>query len=89
MEYEPRRIPVGYLTKTVADIRKGDVVKDIGKILSIKSVGEKVFTDPYLKIEYKNKAVELKTKSALTGRTLYEVLPLDAKVEILMYETIY
>lgn len=88
MEPEPRRIPVGYLTKTAADIRKGDAIRNFGKVLSVKYVGEHIFTDEKFKIDYKDKAVELKTKSALTGRYLYEVLPFDAPVEVIMYETI-
>ena len=89
MEQEPRRIPVGYLTKTAADVRKGDAVRNFGKVLSVKNVGEHIFTDEKFKIDYKDKAVELKTKSPLTGRYLYEVLAFDAPVEIIMYEIIY
>lgn len=88
MEQEPRRFPVGYITKTAADVRKGDAVRNFGKILSVKYVGEHIFTDEKFQIDYKDKAVELKTKSVLTGRYLYEVLPFDAPVEIIMYESI-
>lgn len=88
MNDEIKRIPVGYLTKKVTDIRKGDVVRDIGKILSIKNIKDHIFYDKHLGIEYITDVIEFKTKSVLTGRMLYEILPTDSEIEVMMYENI-
>lgn len=88
MNEEQIRIPVGYLTRTVGEVKKGDVVRDFGKILSIKNIKNHIFHDEELKIDYVSEAIQLKTKSVLTGRMLYEVLPVDEEVEVLMYAVI-
>lgn len=88
MSEKPIRFPVGYLTRKVIDVHKGDVVKDFGKVLSVKKIKNHIFTDNLFQIDYITDAIQLKSKSALTGRMLYEVLPIDADVEVLMYEFI-
>lgn len=88
MSEESIRIPVGYLTKLVTEVNRGDVVRNFGKILSIKNVRNYIFTDEELGIDYISDAIQLKTKSVLTGRMLYELIPVGEEVEVLMYEFI-
>lgn len=88
MSEESIRIPVGYLTKLVTEVNRGDVVRNFGKILSIKNVRNYIFTDEELGIDYISDAIQLKTKSVLTGRMLYELIPVGEEVEVLMYESI-
>lgn len=79
------KIPVGYMTKNALDACKNDVVKDIGRIVKVRYVGEHEFNDLRFNIIYKSQCVEFETKSALTGRKIYTVLPFEAEIEILQY----
>lgn len=81
-------IPVGYITKTAADIRKGDVLKFLGKIVKARYVGEHNITDPETGIFYRTHCVEFETKSALTGETKYTNMPFEQNVELLCYADI-
>lgn len=78
-------IPVGYITKTIADVRKGDVVEGIGKISKAVYVGKHEFTlsnGETITLD----SVELKVISALTGKNLFFVLPFIEPAKILQYE---
>ena len=78
-------IPVGYITKTVADVRKGDVVEGLGKIAKSVYIGKNEFTlDNGETITLDS--VELKVISTLTGKNLFFVLPFIEPAKILQYE---
>lgn len=84
---EQDNIPVGYLTKLVADVEKHDVLKVLGKVNNVKFVGKQDFTTSSGE-SYEASAIEIEIISSLTGRKLYHVLPLTYEVEILQYASL-
>lgn len=82
-----KRIPVGYLTLSASQVKKGNIIYEAGKVASIERTGDMDcwVEDGNIIIE---EILEIETISPATGNTFYHLFGATEKVGVLQYAII-